>query len=78
MQDHFLWLPGLGARGLRLCGVGWIPEPPPQSLQLINMKPRAGRSWPLSCQQSAHLESHKVLLGAPRSWAQASSTPPDR
>lgn len=44
-----------------LGGVGWIPEPPSQ---LINMKPGAGRSWLLSCQQSAHLESRKAILGA--------------
>lgn len=49
---------------------------PVPSLQLVNMKPGAGRIWPLSCQQSAHLESRKVVLGAPRSWAQGSPTPP--
>lgn len=49
---------------------------PVGSLQLVNMKPGAGRIWPLSCQQSAHLESRKVVLGAPRSWAQGSPTPP--
>lgn len=45
--------------------MGWIPEPPPRS-QLVNMKPGAERSWPLSCQQSAHLESHKAFLRAPQ------------
>lgn len=49
---------------------------PVRSLQLVNMKPGAGRIWPLSCQQSAHLESRKVVLGAPRSWAQSSPTLP--
>lgn len=49
---------------------------PVRSLQLVNMKPGAERIWPLSCQQSAHLESHNVVLGAPRSWAQGSPTPP--
>lgn len=49
---------------------------PVPSLQLVNMKPGAGRIWPLSCQQSAHLERRKVVLGAPRSWAQGSPTPP--
>lgn len=49
---------------------------PVRSLQLVNMKPGAGRIWPLSCQQSAHLESRKVVLRAPRSWAQGSPTPP--
>lgn len=48
---------------------------PVRSLQLVNMKPGAGRIWPLSCQQSAHLESHKVVLGAPRSWAQGLPPP---
>lgn len=35
---------------------------PVRSLQLVNMKPGAGRIWPLSCQQSTHLESRKVVL----------------
>lgn len=58
--------------------MGWIPEPPPLSLQLVNMKLRAGGSWPLNCQQSAHLESRKAFLGAPRSGAQGCPTPPSQ
>ena len=50
---------------------------PSWSLQLINMKPRAGRSWPLSCQRIAHLESRKAFLGAPRSWPRSLPPRPD-
>lgn len=57
--------------------MGWIPEPPPRSLQLINMKPRAGRSWLLSCQRIAHLESRKAFLGAPGSWPRSLPPRPD-
>ena len=74
MQDHFYGFLAPEPEGRGLGGVGWVPEPPPQSLQLVNMKPRAGRSWPLSCQRIAHLESHKAFLGAPRSWPR--SLPP--